>query len=295
MSVQDPHPLAVDLNHELLGEWIERLHALNYSEFTIRGYRLAAQKLLAAYPGVPLEKFTPEHVERHVYALPVGPRTKASRIGHLGCFFTWLIDHKRLMKENPCARAERPRWKEHQRPAPSFADFEALRRHCRTLEESVFLELCYFTGLRVREVLSLQLRRVDLANRKIYVVKGKGDKDRVVIFPPRVQELLRQFIRSDNPDAWLFPSPRFRGRRRCLEWVGGTLGRLGKEAGLPYRLTTHLLRHGFTRLCKVRGVPLDVAAKLLGHASIVTTSKLYGRLDVSDLQTVYDRLIGGES
>jgi integrase len=67
---------------------------------------------------------------------------------------------------------------------------------------------------------------------------------------------------------------------------------LGKAAGLPYRVTAHILRHGFARLCKTREIPIEVAARLLGHNDITTTAKIYGRLAVYDLRTIYDKHIG---
>jgi hypothetical protein len=101
------------------------------------------------------------------------------------------------------------------------------------------------------------LPTVDLAARRIFVVKGKGDKDRIVIFPPRVQELLTQFIRPGNPDAWLFASPCYRGRRRCLEWVSSVLTRWARgraaiyvdDAPTPAWLRPHVQAQGRVLRC----------------------------------------------
>jgi integrase len=281
---------------ELLRDYLARLAALNYSPMTVRGYRLAVTKFLETYPGVPLERMTPEHIERHLFDRAVAPRTKAYEYQVLRAFFKYLVKQRRLLRRNPCDGAEKPRWTARVRPAVSLEQFEAMRRLCRTLKEAVALELYFFTGLRLREALGLRVRDVDLAHRRITVVFGKGSKARVVVFPERLAMLLRAHLGGFEgraplpPDAYVLGSSSAGPR----EWLRRLFIRLGTEAGVPYRVTPHLLRHGFVRLCKVRGVPLDVAAKLLGHNSIITTSKLYGQLDVGDLQQVYDRLIGEE-
>jgi integrase len=199
-----------------------------------------------------------------------------------------------LLKTNPVDGAEAPRWKPRLRPAPTLQDFEAMRRRCRTLEEAVLLEIYYWTALRYREALTLRLRHVDVENREIRVVRGKGDKDRVVVFPRRLQALLREFLAGrTDPDEWLFRSPRpgHGSTRRGPQWVRGVLARLGREAGLPYKVTAHVLRHGWVRLAKTSGMPLEMAAKQLGHSKIEVTSRLYGQVDASDLKTAYDRFL----
>lgn len=57
-------------------------------------------------------------------------------------------------------------------------------------------------------------------------------------------------------------------------YINGILHRLGRDAFLPYHVAAHILRHGFIRLCKTRGVPLEVAARLAGHANIQLTAML---------------------
>ncbi|MGQ0550787.1 MAG: tyrosine-type recombinase/integrase [Armatimonadota bacterium] len=290
-----PHA-ASETHQQLLTEFLDRLRALNFSPDTQRCYRLAVTHFLNAYPNAPLEKMTVEQIERHIYGRPISPRSQVVELMGLRSFFKFLVLQKHLMRRNPCEKVERPRWTERTRPAVSWEEFEALRRQCRTIEEACLLELYFFTGVRLREAITLRVRQVDLTLRRIRLV-GKGGKERVVVFPERTAHLLRVYLDGCSPDAWLFPSrqawAKARGHPRSDTWVGQMLARLGRAAGLQYHLTPHLLRHGFVRMCKLKGVPLDVAAKLLGHNSIITTSKLYGRLDVSDLQTVYDRLIGG--
>ncbi|MDR7549476.1 MAG: tyrosine-type recombinase/integrase [Armatimonadota bacterium] len=279
---------------DLFQEYLGRLRSLEYSQFTVNTYRLCLQRFIKAHQDIPLSALTPEHIERYVYGRSVGARTKWHELKYLQAFFSWVVKHKRLLKKNPVEGAEAPRWKSRIRPAPTLEDFLAMRRQCKTLEEAVLLEVYYWTALRYREALYLRLRHVDVENREIRVVKGKGDKDRIVVFPPRLQALLREFLAGRrSPDEWLFISPRFgrAGKRRSPDWVREVLARLGRDAGLPYKVTPHVLRHGWVRMAKVNGMPLEIAAKQLGHSKIEVTSRLYGQVDASDLKAAYDRFL----
>ncbi len=277
---------------DLFHEYLARLRSLEYSPVTIANYRLCLQRFIKAHQDIQLSTLTPEHIERFIYGRPVSARTKGQELKYLQAFFSWVVKHKRLLKKNPVEGAERPRWKERIRPAPSFEDFLAMRRQCKTLEEAVLLEVYYWTALRYREAQSLRLRHVDVENREIRVVKGKGDKDRIVIFPHRVQVLLREFLAGrQDPDEWLFRSPRYGHQHRGRAWVKEVLARLGRDAGLPYKVTPHVLRHGWVRMAKTSGMPLEMAAKQLGHNKIEVTSRLYGQVDASDLKAAYDRFL----
>lgn len=275
----------------LLADYQDRLHRLGYSRKTQLAYGQAVRRLYRAYPRVALEDLTPEHIERHLYARHLQPASFITSLETLRAYFKWLIQHKRVLARNPCAGVERPRVPDRIRPAPSFAEFQTVRATCRTVEEGAWVEVLYFTGLRITEARLLRVAAVDLEQRRIQLV-GKGGRARIVVFPERTAALLRQQIGHRPPGDYLFASPRRPGYPRGSDWLERLTRRLGRVAGLPYPLTAHLLRHGFFRLCKTRGVPLEVASRLGGHRSITTTASIYGQMDADDLQAAYDRGIG---
>lgn len=281
-------------NDLLVSEFVARLKALNYSPNTIRGYDSAARAFLRTYPNVPFSAISVEHVERFLLAMPVSARTKSLRLEELRAFFKWLVNIKLLLKDNPCDRAQRPRWQYRHRAAPSWADFERIRAACETFEETLLVEFVYFTGLRLEEFRTLRWDMVDLAQRRGRVI-GKGGRERWFVFPPRVAVLLEQATQiKQNPGGWVFPAPAV-GVGLGWPWghvrIAKMLRTVGKRAGLPYALTAHVLRHGWFRLMKTREVPVEVAAKLGGN-SIEVAATIYGRLDETDLQAIYDRRIG---
>lgn len=270
----------------LLTEYALHLRRTNYARLTQQAYLATARRFLARFPLIVLEAVTPEHIERHLDALNVSARSREVELEKLRACFKWAVG-KRLVSKNPCDSVVRPRWKPKIRPSVTWVEFGALVRACRTSEERVFVETFYFTGLRMRELLSVRVRDLDLGTRRIRVV-GKGGEGRMVVFPARVVGLFT----STGPDGWLFPCPLRPACPRDPKWVNKMLSRLGLETGLPYHLTAHLLRHGFFRLLKTRGVSLEVAARLGGHKSIKTTAQIYGRMDEDELQQAYDRQVG---
>lgn len=95
-------------------------------------------------------------------------------------------------------------------------------------------------------------------------------------------------------ECFLFPARKHPNALRSGYVIQNKLRAIGIRAGLPYPLTCHILRHGFFRLLKSKGVPLQVAARLGGHENINTTAMIYGHLDEDDLQKSYDEKIGGQ-
>jgi site-specific recombinase XerC len=295
MLLRDPAQ-AIDPRTEhtdLLDKYTSRLLRLNFARTTQHNYRSTLRRFFRYYPNVRLERLTPEHIERYLWSRSLSPRSIWTELETLRAFFAWTVRQERLLARNPCDGVERPRWKEKTRPAPAWTEMQALLRACHTPEERAMVEVFCFTGLRVSELRMVRLRDLDLSRRRIRVV-GKGDKERTVVFPARTAEAIDTHLGGRTaPDGWLWQSTKHPAFPRGVKWIESLLHRLGRDAGLPYHLTAHLLRHGFVRLCKTREVPIEVTARLAGHNSIKTTAKLYGAMDIDDLQSSYDRHIGG--
>lgn len=277
------------LRNALLSDYQLRLERLQYSPHTRKVYLQAVRRLYSFLPDVPLDAITPEHIERYLWDRPRSPASIWTELENVRAFFTWLVKRGRLSK-NPCDSVERPRKPDRFRAAPTWEDFCAIRALCLTLEEQVVVELLYFSGVRVKELTTLKERNVDLQTRRLRVI-GKFNRERYALFPERTAVLLREKMTGD-PEQWVLASEFHAPYARGGEWINARLAQFARDAALPYHLTAHVLRHGFVRLMKTRGVPIEVAARLAGHRDIRTTANLYGRLDVDDLQGVYDAKIG---
>ena len=150
-----------------------------------------------------------------------------------------------------------------------------------SLKARVMLTLAYGCGLRAGEVVRLRAGDIDSAQMIIRVVQAKGRKDRHVMLPPEVLDLLRQWwkARPTKRDAgvapeqrWLFPS-----RRDDQPVTTRQFSRLFKQAakagGLRKMLSLHSLRHSFATHLLERGKDIRVIQALLGHDKLETTAR----------------------
>jgi integrase/recombinase XerD len=152
-----------------------------------------------------------------------------------------------------------------------------------SLKARTMLTLAYGCGLRASEVVRLRAGDIDSEQMIIRIVQSKGRKDRHVMLPTEVLDLLRQWwkVRPSRHDAgiapeqrWLFPG---RNDRLGLPVTTRQFGRLFKEAakaaGLRKALSLHTLRHSFATHLLERGTDIRLIQALLGHDKLETTAR----------------------
>jgi site-specific recombinase XerD len=168
---------------------------------------------------------------------------------------------------------------------PAQADATARR-------DAAVLELLYATGMRISELASLTVDRLDLPRRRLRVI-GKGNKERELLFGEHAARALRAYLasgrptlaaRSATPLAALFLNSvggplTARGARMVVErWV--------TASGAPASTSPHTLRHSFATHLLEGGADLRTVQELLGHASLATT-QIYTHLSDASLRTAY--------
>jgi integrase/recombinase XerD len=152
-----------------------------------------------------------------------------------------------------------------------------------SLKAIAMLTLAYGCGLRAGEVVRLRAGDIDSEQMIIRIVQSKGRKDRHVMLPAEVLDLLRQWwkVRPSRHDAgvaaeqrWLFPG---RNDRLGLPVTTRQFGRLFKDAakaaGLRKTLSLHTLRHSFATHLLERGTDIRLIQALLGHDKLETTAR----------------------
>ena len=191
--------------------------------------------------------------------------------------------------------------KEPERLPPVLSPEEVKRvlTMAKSLKARAMLTLAYGCGLRAGEVVRLRAGDIDSEQKIIRIVQSKGRKDRHVMLPPEVLELLRQWWKvrptaSNNGVApehrWLFP-----GRSQHQPMTTRQFSRLFKEAakaaGLRKTVSLHSLRHSFATHLLERGKNIRVIQALLGHSKPETTAR-YSRVAIGLIAKIESPLEG---
>jgi integrase/recombinase XerD len=154
-------------------------------------------------------------------------------------------------------------------------------QHVSTIRYRAALMTAYGAGLRVSEVVALQIGDIDSRRMLIRVRQGKGRKDRYAMLSPRLLEVLRCWFRSQHPAGqrpktspgdWLFPGWR-KGRHMNTASLQAVCREAARAAGLSKRVTVHTLRHSFSTHLLESGADTRVIQVLLGHSRIETTAR----------------------
>jgi integrase/recombinase XerD len=140
------------------------------------------------------------------------------------------------------------------------------------LKHRVILTVCYATGLRVSEAVRLKPRAIDSKRMVIRVEQGKGRKDRYVMLPPRLLDMLREYWRRTHPGEWLFPGDRS-GHPVSPLTIDRTCRHVRQQCGIGKPVTPHSLRHAFAVHLLEAGTDLRTIQLLLGHRNLSTTAR----------------------
>ena len=159
------------------------------------------------------------------------------------------------------------------------------------IRDLAIMELFYSSGLRLSELVNLDIEDLDTLGRSVVVRKGKGGKSRIVPVGKYAIKAISSWlqIRSNiavNTNPALFVSRR--GKRMAGRTVQSRLERWRKKNALPERIYPHLLRHSFASHLLESSGDLRAVQEMLGHRNISTT-QIYTHLDFQHLTRVYDQ------
>jgi site-specific recombinase XerD len=132
--------------------------------------------------------------------------------------------------------------------------------------------LCYGSGLRIGEAVSLRAENIDSKRMLIHIQQGKGAKDRYTVLSHRLLVLLRAYYQLQRPVDWLFP-----GTKAGTHLHPATIQELCRDAarlaGITKRVTPHVLRHSFATHLLEQGSDTRAIQVMLGHRRIDTTAR----------------------
>lgn len=162
--------------------------------------------------------------------------------------------------------------------------------HDILIRDQAIMELLYSTGLRVSELVSLNVNDIDFQQQQIGVV-GKGQKSRIVLMGQFADKALRKWLTIRPKITKLEESALFvnkQGKRLSARGIQYRLYQLGIQQGLATRVYPHRLRHSFASHLLESSQDLRAVQELLGHANLSTT-QIYTKLNFQHLANVYDQ------
>ena len=140
------------------------------------------------------------------------------------------------------------------------------------LKHRMVLTVCYATGLRISEAIRLTPAAIDSKRMVIRVEQGKGRKDRYVMLPPTLLDMLRDYWRRTHPGEWLFPG-RSPGQPVHPLTINLTCREVARRCGIGKPVAPHALRHAFAVHLLASGTDLRTIQLLLGHRNLSTTAQ----------------------
>lgn len=206
----------------------------------------------------------------------------------LSSFFSWLEDEDYIVK-SPVRKIKRVKTAVKAKETLSDEDLEALRDSCDSKRDLAMVDLLASTGMRVGELIRLNIDDVDIQGREC-VVMGKGNKQRPVYFDARTKLHLTAYLesRKDGNPA-LFVSLNGRKQRLSVCTIEKRIKALGEKAQVG-RVHPHKFRRTLATHAIDKGMPIEQVQKLLGHSKIETTMH-YAMVNQSNVKASHEKYL----
>jgi tyrosine recombinase XerC len=268
----------------------------NYSVHTILNYRLDLEDFKKFLSDTQIENVDYLTLRKYLAVLKernLGTRTVGRRLSALRSFFKFLT-REGYLKTNPISVLSSPKQEKH---LPSFMTEEEVSRLIesafaknekdeRGLRDRAILETFYSTGMRISEVVGLNITDIDFIG-GIVKVMGKGKKERIVPIGETAIAAIRAYLEKRRKQAEaLFLNKN--GKRITARGTRNIVVKYIRLAGIKQGVSAHTFRHSFATHLLNRGADLRTVQELLGHANLSTT-QIYTHLTTERLKSVYDK------
>lgn len=261
------------------------------SERTIKYYQSTIEHMLTRIK-VPVRKITTDEVRAYLVAYQQVNNCSKVTVDNIrrniSSFFSWLEEEDYILK-SPMRRIHKIKTKTIVKEVISDETIELMRDHCTEIRDIAMIDMLYSTGIRVGELVNLNISDVNLLQREC-IVYGKGDKERRVYFDAKTKIHLQKYLdsRTDNNPA-LFVTLDSPHTRLQISGVEIRLRNLGKQLGLA-RIHPHKFRRTMATRAIDKGMPIEQVQKILGHSQIDTTMQ-YAIVNQTNVKTSHQKYI----
>ncbi|AGF48654.1 integrase/recombinase XerC [Candidatus Kinetoplastibacterium oncopeltii TCC290E] len=305
-----------------LNDWLIYIYTnLRYSNNTFNNYKhdLSLLDKFVHENNISLEEITTENARSFFakrYSQGIGPRGIARTLSAWKSFYNWWGPKVNMMN-NPISGIRSPKAT---RPLPKSLSVDQMKNFldknkyyvdksssdCVMFRDQAVVELLYSSGLRLSELISIDIKYenntnykstswIDL-NQSEVIVLGKGNKQRKLPIGNTALESIKKWI--DLRDKFILETSSIsdkcalflgiKGRRLSPRVVQTQLLKLSKKSNLSIHISPHMIRHSFASHLLQSSQNLRAVQELLGHATISTT-QIYTKLDFQHLASVYDK------
>lgn len=278
-------------NNDYLKLFLDAKRIEGCSVRTIGYYQTTVEHMLSNI-FTPVRKITTEEVR--AYLVNYQKINNCSKVTvdnirrNISSFFSWLEEEDYILK-SPMRRIHKIKTKTVVKEIISDETIEMMRDHCTQIRDLAIIDLLYSTGIRVGELVNLDIADLDMEQREC-VVFGKGDKERRVYFDAKAKIHLQNYLDSrddDNPALFVtLDSPHSRLK---ISGVEIRLRELGRSLGVP-RVHPHKFRRTMATRAIDKGMPIEQVQKILGHSQIDTTMQ-YAIVNQNNVKSSHQKFI----
>lgn len=278
-------------NTEYLKLFLDAKKIEGCSQRTLQYYRVTAEHFLSKVT-TPIRKITTDEIRGYLSDYQTTHQCSKVTVDNvrrnISSFFSWLEEEDYILK-SPMRRIHKIKTKTVVKEIISDESIERMRDGCRELRDLAMIDLLYSTGIRVGELVNLDISNVDLEQREC-VVFGKGDKERRVYFDAKAKIHLKEYLehRTDGNPA-LFVTLDAPHDRLKISGVEIRLRELGRSLNLP-RIHPHKFRRTMATRAIDKGMPIEQVQKILGHSQIDTTMQ-YAIVNQTNVKTSHQKYI----
>lgn len=278
-------------NKEYLTLFLNAKRIEGCSERTLKYYQASVEHLLSSVD-TPVRKITTEEIRSYLVAYQginnCSKVTVDNIRRNISSFFSWLEEEDYILK-SPMRRIHKIKTKKAVKEIISDEAIELIRDNCSEKRDLAIIDLLYSTGIRVGELVNLDINDLDMEQREC-VVYGKGDKERRVYFDAKAKIHLQAYLdsRQDNNPA-LFVTLDAPHDRLKISGVEIRIRKLGKSLGLS-RIHPHKFRRTMATRAIDKGMPIEQVQKILGHSQIDTTME-YAIVNQVNVKTSHQKFI----
>lgn len=264
------------------------------SDNSYNSYRYNLTKILK-YFNDDLLNLSEDDIRVFLYNSKESSKTNAHYLTVLKSFYNYMIDLN-ILKINPCENIKSPKLN---KKLPKFLSEEEVDKllniQCTKpidYRNKAMLELLYATGMRISELLNLQLSNI-YEEEAIVKVMGKGKKERIIPMGDITIKYLdlylneyRNYILKTKQSEYLFVN--YNGSKMSRQGFFKILKKLCDETGIKKEISPHVIRHSFATHLLNNGADLRIIQELLGHENI-TTTEIYSHVSNTKIKSDYSK------